>query len=71
MPDQYLSKFIENGIIMSIIDEIDNYSRKDVKINLCRILYYISTQRDCKAYLLKYNCLQKALDLAQDEEPEI
>ena len=49
---------------MSIIDEIENYSRKDVKINLCRILSYISTQRDCKAYLLKYNCLEKALDLA-------
>jgi hypothetical protein len=40
---------------------IDMYARASVKKNLGRILSYLATQRDTKAYILKYNGLEKAM----------
>lgn len=71
MPDKYMSKFVEKGLVKLVLDDLDIYARASVKKNLCRVLTYLSSQRDCRAYILKYNGLEKAMQMAQDREPEI
>ena len=50
---------------------IDMYARASVKKNLGRILSYLATQKDTKAYVLKYNGLEKAMQMAEDKIIEI
>ena len=71
MPDKYCSSFVEIGMIKLILDDINKYARSDTKINLIRVLTYICTHRDCKAYVLKYNGLEKAMELALDTNGDV
>ena len=71
MPDKYCCNFVELGMIKTIIDEIDNYARADTKRNLIKVLAMVATHRDCRAYILKYNGLQKAMELSQDNDPTV
>lgn len=71
MPDKYLSKFIEAGLIKQLLGDLENYARASVKKNLCRVLTYLSTQRDCRAYILRYNGHEKTMQMAQDRNQEI
>ena len=38
MPDKHLTKFVEQGMIKLILDNIDQYRRWDTKMNLIKIL---------------------------------
>ena len=71
MPDKYCSSFVEIGMIKLILDDINKYARSDTKINLIRVLTYICTHRDCKAYVLKYNGMEKAMELALDTNDDV
>jgi hypothetical protein len=71
MPDKYCSSFVEIGMIKLILDDISKYARSDTKINLIKVLTYISSHRDCKAYVLKYNGLEKAMELAFDINDDV
>ena len=61
MPDKYLSKFIEAGMIKLLLSDLDDYARASVKKVLCRVLTYLASQRDCRAYILRYNGLEKSM----------
>jgi hypothetical protein len=61
MPDKYLSKFIEAGMIKLLLSDLDDYARASVKKALCRVLTYLASQRDCRAYILRYNGLEKSM----------
>ena len=52
MPDKYLSIFVELGLVKLILDDLASYSRADTRSKLCRVLSYLATHRDCKAYIL-------------------
>lgn len=71
MPDKYFSTFVECGMVNMILRDIDNYARADTKVKLCQVLTYIATQKDCKAYILKYNGLEKAMRIMGDPNEEI
>ena len=64
MPDKYLSAFVEQGMVRLILRDIENYARADTKCKLCLMLTYLATQKDCKAYILKYNGLEEAMKIA-------
>ena len=61
MPDKYCCMFIENGLINLLIKDLFNYSRPNIICNLLKVLRYLATHQDCKAYILKYNGLEKAM----------
>mmetsp|Transcript_29513 Transcript_29513/g.44868 ORF Transcript_29513/g.44868 Transcript_29513/m.44868 type:complete len:223 (+) Transcript_29513:2421-3089(+) len=71
MPDKYNSTFVEMGMIKLILDDMNNYARADTKCNLCRVLNYLSNHSDCRAYILKYNGLEKAMEMTMDPNHEI
>ena len=71
MPDKYLSYFIEIGIVKLILDDLNSYARANTVCNLLKILTYLSTHRDCRAYILKYNGLEKAMDYIHDTQEAI
>ena len=50
---------------------MDHYSRWDTKCNLIRIMANLATHRDCKAYLLKYNIMVRAMEWADESDPKI
>ena len=62
MPDKYLSYFIELGMVKLIIDDLKNYSRANTVVALLKIMTHLATHRDCKAAILKYNGLEKAME---------
>jgi hypothetical protein len=66
MPDKYCSSFIEIGMVKLILDDITKYARADTKASLLRVLLYLSSHRDCQAYILKYNGLEKIMNLIHD-----
>jgi len=68
MADKYLSNFVEQGIISLILLALNDYCRSDTKCNIIRVLTYLANHRDCKAYILKYNGLNKALDMTTDSD---
>lgn len=70
-PDKFMAEFIEVGLIKLILDDLNLYVRANVKKSLCRVLTYLSSHRDCKAYILRYNGLEKAQAMAQDCNLEI
>lgn len=57
MPDKYFTVFIEIGMVKMILDDLHRYARQDTKSNLLKVLMYLSSHRDCKAYILKYGGL--------------
>lgn len=71
MPDKYCPNFVELGLVKLILDDLSLYARANVKKNLCRIMTYLATHRDCKAYILRYNGLEKAQEMAMDSNHEI
>ena len=71
MPDKYLSSFIEIGMIKLILEDLTKYARADVKANLMLVLLYLSTHRDCKAYILKYNGLERIMEQIQDSDDHV
>ena len=71
MPDNKCPVFVELGLVKLILDDLNLYARVNVKKNLCKILTYLATHKDCKAYILRYNGFEKAQQLAQDTSPEI
>lgn len=71
MPDKYFSNLVELGLVKLILDDLNLYARANVKKNLCKILTYLSSHRDCRAYILRYNGLDKAQEMAQDSNHEI
>jgi|AACY02.6.fsa_nt_gi hypothetical protein len=71
MPDKYFANFVELGLVKLILDDLNIYARANVKKNLCRVLTYLSSHRDCKAYILRYNGLERALEMAQDTNFDI
>jgi len=71
MPDKYSAMFVELGLVKLILDDLNIYARANVKKNLCRVLTYLSTHRDCKAYILRYNGMERALEMAQDSNYDI
>lgn len=68
MPDKYCSSFIEIGMVKLILNDMTKYARSDTKANLLRVLLYLSTHRDCQAYILKYNGLEKIMNLIHDSD---
>ena len=44
------------------------YARSDTKASLLRVLLYLCTHRDCQAYLLKYNGLERIMELVHDSD---
>jgi|AACY02.4.fsa_nt_gi hypothetical protein len=68
MPDKYCSSFIEIGMVKLILDDLTKYARSDTKASLLRVLLYLSTHRDCQAYILKYNGLEKIMNLIHDTD---
>ena len=71
MPDKYCTSFVEIGMVKLILDDINKYARSDTKINLIKVLTYLACQRDCKSYILKYNGLEKAMELALDANDDV
>ena len=61
MPDKYSCMFIENGLLNRLIGDLFSYSRPNIICNLLRILRYLASHQDCKAYILKYNGLEKTM----------
>ena len=70
MPDKYMSKFIEVGLVKILLEDIDNYARASVKKNLCRVFTYLCNHRDCRAYILKCNGMEKAIQMANEDAEE-
>ena len=68
MPDKYLTNFVEQGIISLILMNLNDYCRADTKSNIIRVLTYLAYHRDCKAYILKLNGMQKAIDMSIDTD---
>ena len=71
MPDKYQPSFVELGLVKLILDDLNLYARANVKKNLCRIMTYLSTHRDCKSYILRYNGLEKAQEMSMESNHEI
>ena len=71
MPDKYNSNFVEIGLIKMLLEDINNYARADVKVNMVKVLTSLSNHRDCRAYILKYNGLEKAMEMAMESDPQI
>jgi len=61
MPDKYSSMFIENGLIILLLENLFKYSRPNIICNLLKVLRHLATNDDVKAYILKYNGLEKAM----------
>jgi hypothetical protein len=66
MPDKHLCNFIEIGMVRQVIDDMNNYARARTISSLCKILTYLATHKDCKAYILKYNGLERANELIME-----
>ena len=58
-------------MIRLILRDIENYARADTKSKLCLMLTYLATQKDCKAYILRYNGLEEAMKMALDPNEKI
>ena len=58
-------------MIRLILRDIENYARADTKCKLCLMLTYLATQKDCKAYILRYNGLEEAMKMALDSNEKI
>ena len=58
-------------MVKLILDNMNEYSRADTKCNLIKILTSIACHKDCRAYLLKYNVLEKAMLFADEKDPAI
>lgn len=71
MPDKYQSYFIELGMVKLILDDLSAYARANTVCNLLKIMAYLSCHRDCRAYILKYNGFEKALEYTQDPQDAI
>lgn len=61
LPDKYMSTFIEVGVVKLILDDLKFYARANTIVNLLRVLTYLSTQQDCRAYILSQGGLEKAM----------
>ena len=64
MPDKYNSNFVELGMVKLLLEDMSHYALAEVKCNMCRVLTFLANHRDCKAYILKYNGLEKAMEMA-------
>jgi len=58
MPDKYICQFIEAGIVDLILTDLVHYTRPVVICNLLRVLCYLASHQDCKAYILRLNGLE-------------
>lgn len=71
MPDKYITSFIELGMVKLVLDDLKTYARANTIMNLLKILTYLSTHQDCRAYILKFNGLEQALEYAEYTEDKI
>lgn len=71
MVDKYMLNFIENGLASGMIKDLKHYSRPNIICTQLRILRNLASQRDCRAYLLKFNCFEKAMQFLEFDSDEI
>lgn len=71
MPDKYVTYFIEMGFVKLILEDLNAYARANTVCALLKILTYLATHRDCRAYILKYNGYDRALQFTEAEHDEI
>ena len=70
MPDKFVCKFVEVGLIKLIVDNLDSYSRADTRTKLIKILSLLATHRDCRAYILMHNGLDKVVELCKGTQTD-
>ena len=66
MPDKYITYFIEMGFVRLILQDLNAYARANTVCALLKILTFLSTHQDCKAYILKYNGFERIIEFTEE-----
>jgi len=71
MPDKYVTYFIEMGFVKLILEDLNAYARANTVCALLKILTFLATHQDCRAYILRYNGYDRALEFTEDSNDMI